>query len=399
MNNILYFKTMKLFSTNLFSIWLATIICVAIANFSSPTLQANDAIETNASFAFIQDFTTDDILLSINAHERMYPASMTKMMTAYLAFIALDEGRIKLTDKLTISQKAWRKGGSKMFVQVGSQVSVDDILHGIIVQSGNDASIALAEFLGGDEDNFAKLMNHEAEKLGMFNTHFTNASGWPDEQHYTTAADLGLLARAIIKNFPDLYTIYSNTSFTYNGIAQNNRNPLLYKNSTGADGLKTGYTEASGYGLTASAVQNNQRLIMVINGLSSSQDRADEARRLFAWAFANFRLKKFFTRSDTILDIPVWLGDKQTVKAQAANHAIINVPVTNFNAVNINVSYATYPTAPIKVGDVLGEIAIEVPNGEKQTIPLIASENISRQSFFAQLLSKLALLSGDIETK
>ena len=239
------------------------------------------ALETRAREAFLIDVTTGTVLLEKDADVSMPPASMSKIMTAYLVFGALKEGRISLDDKLPVSEKAWRKGGSKMFVEVGSEVSVEDLLRGVIVQSGNDACIVLAEALAGSEEAFAEQMTRKAREIGMEGSTFTNSTGWPDPNHRMTARDLAILAERMVQDFPDFYHYYSEREFTYNGIRQGNRNPLLYKN-LGADGLKTGHTEEAGYGLTASAERDGRRLVLVINGLESIKARSEEAERLIA---------------------------------------------------------------------------------------------------------------------
>ncbi|MEM7070259.1 MAG: D-alanyl-D-alanine carboxypeptidase family protein [Pseudomonadota bacterium] len=350
------------------------------------------AFETTAEYAIIKDFQTQRILFEKQINKRMYPASMTKIMTAYLAFEALKNGTIKLSDQLTVSVKAWRKGGSKMFLEAGSKVSIENILRGIIIQSGNDASIALAEHLAGSEEAFADMMNRKAKKLGMHNTNFTNSSGWPNDNHYTTAADLVKLAESMIQNFPEFYHLYSETSFTYNNIRQNNRNPLLYDSYLAVDGLKTGHTEASGYGLTASANKNQHRLTMVINGLNSTSERTQQSKALLQWAFNNFTLKRFFDTNAPIVEIPVWFGHKATVKAKALHMQLLTLSHDEFDQATLHLHYKTYPKAPIKKGDTLGIIKIKVPGMPSSDIKLIADETIERQAFITEILSKIALL-------
>ena len=240
---------------------IAAILAVVL-----PTQAAT--METQAEEAFLVDFQTGAVLLDKNADVRMPPSSMSKMMTAYMVFERLKDGRLSLDDELPVSEKAWRKGGSKMFVEVGDQVRVEDLLRGVIVQSGNDACIVLAEGLAGSEEAFAEQMTAKGREIGLTGSNFTNATGWPDENHYVTARDLATLAERIIVDHPEYYHYYSEKEFTWNDIRQGNRNPLLYRN-VGADGLKTGHTEAAGYGLTASAMQNGRRLLLVVNGLPS----------------------------------------------------------------------------------------------------------------------------------
>jgi D-alanyl-D-alanine carboxypeptidase (penicillin-binding protein 5/6) len=274
--------------------------------------------QTAATQAILVDFDTGTVLFEKNPDETMYPASMTKIMTALLVFEQLREGRLSLDDELPVSEEAWRKGGSKMFVHVGSKIKIGDLLHGIIVQSGNDASIVVAEGLAGSEAAFADRMTRRAREIGMTRTTFRNSTGWPDEAHVTTSRDLALLARHVIAGFPELYKLYAEKEFTYGKsldgkpITQSNRNPLLYR-MAGADGLKTGHTEASGYGLTASATRDDRRLIMVINGLDSVQARSEESQRLLEWGFREFENVHLFEPGETVTNADVWLGSKPVV--------------------------------------------------------------------------------------
>ncbi|HEY8189199.1 MAG TPA: D-alanyl-D-alanine carboxypeptidase family protein, partial [Micavibrio sp.] len=245
-------------------------------------VRAAETMETPAKQAIMLDFDTGAILMEKNADERMTPSSMSKEMTMYMVFEALKSGKLTLEQTLPISERAWRMQGSKMFVGINSQVKVEDLVRGVIIQSGNDAAIALAEGVGGTEDNFALMLNKKAEELGMKNSHFMNASGWPDPQHYSTAHDLSILAYRMVHDFPEYYHYYSEKEFTYNNIKQGNRNPLLYRN-IGADGIKTGHTDEGGYGLIGSGILDNRRVIFVVNGLSSMQERADESARMLEW--------------------------------------------------------------------------------------------------------------------
>ena len=240
---------------------------------------------TSAPQAFLIDAQTGTVLMEKDADKGMPPASMSKLMTAYMTFEAIKDGRLAMDTELPVSREAWRKGGSKMFVEVGTTVSVIDLLRGVIVQSGNDASIVLAEGIGGTESGFASLMNHRARELGLVNSHFTNSTGWPDPDHVMSPRDLALLTELIIRDFPEYFPLFEETEFTYGGIKQQNRNPLLYRNM-GAEGMKTGYTQAAGYGLTASVNRNGRRLILVLNGMSSPRERVSEAARLLELAYS-----------------------------------------------------------------------------------------------------------------
>ena len=276
------------------------------------TTSAQAEIITPSEFVIIMYHESGDILYEKNADAPMKPASMAKMMTIYIVFKQLDEGSLKMEDKLIVSEKAYRKGGSRMFLEQGSQVTIRELLRGIIVQSGNDAAIVVAEGLAGTEDAFAEEMTLRAKELGMTNTVFGNSTGWPDEVTTTTARDLALLSQAIIRDFPELYQIYSEKSYEYNGIKQNNRNPLIY-NLDGADGLKTGHTDESGYGLAASAEIDGQRIIMVVNGLTSSSERKMESVRLMNLAFRTFKKYEILKEGEIVGNAPVYMGVAESI--------------------------------------------------------------------------------------
>lgn len=291
----------------------AVLVAFFVAVFSSEA----KAIETAAKQALLMDFDTGTILLDKDAHKQMAPASMSKLMTVYMVFERLKDGRLSLEDTFTVSENAWRKGGTKsgsstMFLEPNKKVSIEDLLRGIIVQSGNDACITIAENLAGSEDYFAKDMTIRAKELGLKNSNFVNSTGWPNKTHLMTPYDLVILARHIINDFPEYYSIYSERSFTYNSIKQGNRNPLLYR-VKGADGLKTGHTESSGFGLIGSVKRNNRRLIVVVNGLNSDRERAEESAKLIEWGFREFDNYSFFSAGEKVSDAEVWLGKKPTV--------------------------------------------------------------------------------------
>jgi D-alanyl-D-alanine carboxypeptidase (penicillin-binding protein 5/6) len=353
--------------------------------------QAVPTLDTQAEQAILVDFASGTVLLEKNADERMYPASMTKLMTAYLVFERLKNGTLSLDDTFPVSEKAWRKGGSKMFVEVGDRVAVEDLLRGIIIQSGNDATIVVAEGLAGSEEAFARRMTEKARELGMMDTQFRNASGWPDEEHYTTARDLSKLAVSLISSFPEFYHLYSETEYTYADITQQNRNPLLYR-GIGADGLKTGYTEASGYGLTASAMRDGQRLVVVVNGLPNDRARGAEAERLLDWGFREFVSLRLFAPGETVSDVPVWLGVET------------HVPLIVEDAVEVVLRRAARPdmtvtlrtrepiAAPIEAGTPQGEVVIEAPGLDPVTVPVVAGEPVGRLGSFGRLRAALEYL-------
>lgn len=351
---------------------------------------------TKAEFAIVKDITTGEVLFAKNAGQQMFPSSMTKMMTTHVVFELIKEGRIKLTDKFKVSEKAWNIQGSKMFVELGNEISVDDLLHGVIIQSGNDACIVLAEGIAGSEEAFAVLMNEHAQKIGMKNSNFKNASGWPHEDHYTTAEDLAILAEHTIRDFPELYTYYAKTSFTYHGITQGNRNLLLYKN-IGVDGLKTGHTDAAGYGITVSGKRGNRRLIVVVNGLKSEKERAEEATKLLEYGFTAFENYKLFSKGVIVGQADVWYGKKPSVPLVANDEIVATLPradAANFvkNATAI-IRYTSPVQAPVAAGAQVAELELQMPNQPLRKLPLYAVESVDSLGFFERIVRSLHVMA------
>ncbi|NIY74365.1 D-alanyl-D-alanine carboxypeptidase [Thalassospira sp. HF15] len=350
----------------------------------SMTSASAQAIETNAREAFIMDFDTGAVLLDKEGDTLTEPASMTKMMTVHMLFKYIKDGRVSLDDTFHVSEKAWRKGGSKMFVEVNSNVSVSDLLHGIIVQSGNDAAIVVAEGLGGSEEAFAEAMTEEARAIGMTKSIFKNATGWPAEGHLVTVHDLAILARDTIRNFPDLYKLYSVKEFTYNGIRQPNRNPLL-GTSAGVDGLKTGHTEAAGYGLTASAERDGRRLILVVNGLGSVRERRTESQKLLDWGFREFDNYDLFAEGETVSSANVWLGSETKVDLVADKEVLLTLPRTASRDMKVSVVYDGPIPAPISKGDQIATLKVEVPDQDTIEFPLYAAHDVGRLGFVGRI--------------
>ncbi|NQV56927.1 MAG: D-alanyl-D-alanine carboxypeptidase [Rhodospirillales bacterium] len=345
---------------------------------------AASAVEVSARQAILIDYNTGTVLFEKNADEIMTPSSMSKIMTVYKIFERLKDGRLSLTDTLAVSEKAWRKKGSKMFVAVNSRVKVEDLIHGIIVQSGNDASIVVAEGLAGSEDAFATELNQLAAKLGMNNSKFVNASGWPDPDHVTTARDLSKLAVATIKNFPDYYHFYSEKSFTYSGIKQGNRNPLIYRD-IGADGLKTGHTESGGYGLTASAVRGDRRLVMVLNGLPGTKERGTDSEQLFDWGFREFNNYTLFKKDDEVSIAPVWMGTENSVSLVMPEEVTLTLPVSLRRKMVVKVSMDEPVPAPVKKGARLATLKIELPGRAPLEYPLLAGGDVNQLGAISKL--------------
>jgi D-alanyl-D-alanine carboxypeptidase (penicillin-binding protein 5/6) len=344
---------------------------------SAARAEQKGGIDTAATHAFIIDYRTGAVLMDKDADEQMPPASMSKIMTAYVAFSFLKEGKASLDDMLPVSEKAWRTGGSKMFVMIGTQVRLEDLLRGMIIQSGNDACLVLAEGLAGSEEAFVEIMNKKAREIGLANSHFANVTGLPNPEHYMTARDLATLARRIISDFPEYYHYDSEKEFTYNGIKQGNRNPLLYKD-LGADGMKTGHTEEAGYGLTASVVRENRRIIMVLSGMKSMKERSQESERLIEWAFREFGGYTLFKAGDKVEEANTWLGEQPKVALTLEHDATVSVLRRYRKDMKVSVAYTNPVPAPIQKGQKLGKLVVTVPEMQPQEFDLVASENVER---------------------
>ncbi|MFP4313539.1 MAG: D-alanyl-D-alanine carboxypeptidase family protein [Alphaproteobacteria bacterium] len=328
------------------------------------------------------------ILFEKNADEKMPTSSMSKVMTMYMVFDALKNGSLNLDDTLLVSEKAWRKGGSKMFVEVNKRVKVEDLIRGVIIQSGNDATIVLAEGLAGTELAFAKAATEKAHELGMKNSNFVNASGWPDPQHYSTARDLAILGKAIISNFPEHYDYYSETEFTYSEITQKNRNPLLYRDM-GADGIKTGHTEAGGYGLIGSGTHDGRRVVIVVNGLDSEQSRAQEGAKLLEWGLRGFENKTLLKSGQNVGMAEVAFGKKESVPLQVQGDVIMTLQRIGGEDVKMEAVYTGPLKAPVRKGDVIGSLKVHVPTSKQvMEYPLLAGEDIAPLGFFSGTIAK-----------
>ena len=334
------------------------------------------AIDTKAEQAVVIDFDTNEVLFEKNSNAKVIPASMTKIMTVYVAFDRIKNTNFSISNECRVSPKAYKKGGSRTFLEIDDNVTVDDLLKGIIVQSGNDASIALAECLGGTEEDFAKLMNVYAERLGMTNTNFVNSSGWPDDNHYSTVYDLGILSNAIIRDFPNLYTYFKMEEFTYNDITQPNRNKLLYQ-VQGADGLKTGFTKESGWGIAATALRNDRRITVVINGTNSSRSRLNESSNLINWAFNQTSQQTLVEKDQFIKEVDVWLGSESSINLISAQKLVSTLSFDQIQLMNSSITYTKPISAPIKKGDELGKLIINIEGKPKIEVPLIAEKDVS----------------------
>ncbi|MBL28941.1 MAG: D-alanyl-D-alanine carboxypeptidase [Rhodospirillaceae bacterium] len=363
---------------------------LAILAFASGVTPAA-AFETSAREAILLDFDTGAVLLEKNADKEMPPASMSKLMTTYMVFERLEEGSLKLDDTMTVSEKAWRMGGSKMFVEVGDSVTVENLLQGIIVQSGNDACIVVAEALAGSEDAFAEMMTRKAKEIGLTHSHFVNASGWPADGQYMSVRDLATLTKRIILDFPKYFPYYSEKSFTYNEITQGNRNPLLYKD-LGVDGMKTGHTAEAGYGLTATAERDGRRLIMVVTGLDSAQQRSIEGERLLNYGFREFGNYHLFDKGETVEQAEVWLGDAGYVPLVIDRDLTVTLPRRSRDNLKVSVVYDGPIPAPIEAGTRIAKLVVAAPGVVPFEIPLAAGQSVGQLSMFGRIGAALEYL-------
>ncbi len=345
------------------------------------------AFETPAKYAFMIDATTGAVLLDKQADVKMPTSSMSKTMTLYMAFEALKKGQVKLDDQFPVSEKAWRMEGSRMFLPLGSSVKVEELIRGIAIQSGNDATVALAEGLAGTEEALVARMNARAQELGMTNSHFMDVSGLPQPEHYSTPRDLALLARHLQTDFPEYYHYFGEKEFTFNKIHQPNRDPLLGK-VAGADGIKTGHTDIAGYGLMGSAVRDGRRLILVINGLDSEKARAEEGAKLMEWGFRNFSDKQVAKAGDTIETAKVWLGEQDDVPLVAENDISVTLPAASANDLKMSVVYQNPLPAPVKKGDKVAKLHIEVPGQPATDVDLLAGADVERKGVFGRVVAR-----------
>ncbi|SFE04498.1 D-alanyl-D-alanine carboxypeptidase (penicillin-binding protein 5/6) [Marinobacter sp. DSM 26671] len=338
----------------------------------------------------LMDPKSGRIIMEENSHERLPPASLTKMMTAYIVERELDEGRIAMSDMVPISVNAWKTEGSRTFVREGTQVSVEDLLRGVIIQSGNDASVALAEFVAGSEGAFVDIMNQQAQLLGMKDTNFVNATGLPSPEHFSTAYDLAMLARAIINDYPENYPLYTEKHFTYNNIRQPNRNSLLWRDDS-VDGLKTGHTEEAGYCLVASAKRNDTRFIAVVMGTNSSEARAQEIQKMLNYGFRYYESERLFRSGQELIEARVWGGQADQLSVGMTEDVYVTIPRGSRNDLESTVDLDSVIKAPIKVGDELGRVKVSY-NGEVLVDqPVLALTEVPEGGFFKRIWDAIKL--------
>jgi len=369
----------------LISIILASLVAL-VAQAETPP-----APELGAQGYLLIDYDSGEVLAAANADVRLEPASLTKIMTAYVVFSELAAGNIALDDQVLISEKAWRTGGSKMFIEVGNQVRVEDLLKGMIIQSGNDASVALAEHVAGSEDSFAGLMNQHAERLGMRQSHFTNAPGLPDPEHYTTPSDIARVTAAMIRDFPEYYRWYSEPEFTWNEIKQFNRNRLLGK-GVGVDGVKTGHTQAAGYCLVSSAKRDGQRLISVVMGTASDSARVADSLALLNYGFRFFETHHLYPAGEPLELLRVWSGDPPTVAVGPAADVAVTIPRGSFDQLSAQLEPISELTAPVAVGQLVGEIALLLDGEEIKRQPAVALDAVERGGLLRQAADSILKL-------
>lgn len=343
-----------------------------------------------ASAYLLLDAETGEILVENNADEMLPPASLTKMMTSYIVSSEMERGNVSADDPVNISVRAWKMGGSKMFIREGTQVSVKDLLRGVIIQSGNDASVALAEHIAGSEEAFADVMNQQAAILGMTSTQYLNATGWPAEGHYTTARDLAILAKAIINDYPEHYKIYAERAFTYNGIDQMNRNRLLFLDKS-IDGLKTGHTEEAGYCLVASGVKRGMRLISVVMGTKSDKARAAESQKLLAYGFRYYETHQALEAGQQLATQRVWGGQAKEVAVGVNKSLSLTIPRRGEERIKQTVKLDDVLEAPISEGQELGRLSLELDGKQIAEVPLVALEAVQEAGFFARLWDSIKL--------
>ena len=371
-----------------FAIALASLWFSAVAAVRDPITPAPPKLA--ASAYLLVDARTGRILVDHNSSQRLPPASLTKIMTSYVSAFELQKSTISLSDEVPVSVKAWRMKGSLMFIQEGTRVKLEDILRGIIIQSGNDASVALAEHIAGSEDVFADLMNQHALRLGMLDTNFVNATGWPHEDHYTSAKDLAKLTRVLIERFPEHYKIYSEKTFTYNEISQRNRNKLLFRDKT-VDGVKTGHTQAAGYCMVTSAMRNGMRLIAVVMGAPSEDRRTRDSQKLLAYGFRYYETVNLYARNESLRKVRVWGGAHSSINLGLAEDVVVTIARGARDNLTANMEIDSEIHAPLNMSQELGSLTVTVGSTETVKRPLVALNALEEAGFFGRLWDAISL--------
>ena len=364
--------------------YILTILSIFLLN---SVLAFASYIDTDAETAVVIDATTGKILFEKDKDKKTYPASMTKIMTTLIVFEKLSNGTLSLDDTFLVSEKAWKeREGSSMFVEVDKNIRVEDLLRGIIVQSGNDACIVVAENIAGTEESFAKMMTEKAIDIGMTNTKFTNSTGMHDTNNFSTAYDLAILSQYLINNYPEYYHMFAETEFEWSNIKQKNRNPLLYKNM-GVDGLKTGHLSVSGYGLAASAIDGDRRVISVTNGFSSTQKRSQGSSRLITWSFREFENIRLFEDFTEIASINIPGSNESSSLIGAVNDIVLTVPRTKEKELHYEIELFEDIKFPITSGDIIGKIKVDIPNEDPEYFDVVSVNDVNRSNIFSRLFS------------
>lgn len=342
----------------------------------------------NASGYLLLDVESGQVLSENNADARLEPASLTKIMTAHVVFSEIEADRISLQDMVTISEKAWRMGGSKMFIEVNKQVTVEELLKGLIIQSGNDAAVALAEYVAGSEEAFAELMNKHAAQLGMHGTNFVNSSGMPDENHYTTPRDIAMVTEASILEYPEFYKWYAEKEYTFNGITQPNRNRLLWQDES-VDGVKTGHTEGAGYCLVSSAEREGSRLIAVIMGTNSDSSRVVESRKLLNWGFRFFDTRQLFKQGEELKSVRIWKGESDNLRVGVADDVVIRFPRDRKDDLKAKLVIDSPLEAPVAKGQKVGTIEVMLDDDKLKEVPLVALDDVAEAGIFGWMVDSV----------
>lgn len=379
----LSYSTAFMYLTLLLTLMLAGTVQAASALIPAPP-------QVSARSYLVMDTDTGHIIAADRENERFAPASLTKMMTSYIVEYEISKGNINEDDQVLISEKAWRTGGSRMFIQEGTQVKVGDLLRGVIIQSGNDASVALAEHIAGSELAFADLMNQHARLLGMNDTHFVNATGLPADDHYSSAIDLAKLAKALITRFPEHYAIYSQKYFTYNNIRQPNRNKLLWRDNS-VDGIKTGHTDDAGYCLVASAKRDDMRLISVVMGTDSEEARARESQKLLSYGFRYYRTHQLYSAGQVLENSKIWAGSRDQIRLGLTEDLAVTVPRGKTDQLEANIELDKVIKAPVEQGQELGKVRVSIDGETVTTVPLVALEAVSEGGLFKRIWHAIVL--------
>ena len=369
----------------------ALFFCLVIVPLTATAAPTPAPPSIAASGYLLIDFDSDHMLAAKGAEQRLEPASLTKIMTTYVVFRELRDGSIKQSDEVLVSEKAWKTPGSRMFIEVDKRVSVADLLNGMIIQSGNDASVALAEHVAGSEEAFANLMNDHAHRLGMLDTHFVNATGLPDPNHYTTPRDIAVVTKATIQEFPELYKLYAVKEFTFNEIRQHNRNNLLWRDNS-VDGVKTGHTEAAGYCLVASAKRDGMRLISVVMGTESEKARLKESQSLLNYGFRFYETHRLYGGGDRLTRTRVWMGDKEELSLGLAKDLNVTIPRRQYDKLNARTEIRPNLQAPIGKGEKVGEVVIELDGEAVARQPLVALDEVPEGGIWRTMVDTVLMM-------